>query len=113
MSEKIIAAVIILGIILVIAHPFIVWSTEESVDITIKEKWIKSYDATSQKYLIASTDGEVFENTDEIFYLKFNSSDVYAQIDVGKTYEAKVIRWRIPFFGWYRNIIEVKEVKAT
>lgn len=60
---------------------------------------------TSSKYLIF-TDREVFENTDSLLRLKFNSSDFYGRIKVGQTCDFTVIGWRIPFFSVYRNIIE-------
>lgn len=80
-----------------------------TVQITVNEKWIKGVGEHGQKYLIG-TDNEVFENTDEILVLKFNSSDFWNQIEEGKTYDATVIGWRIPFLSWYRNIIDLEEV---
>lgn len=62
----------------------------------------------SSKYLVF-TDSEVFENTDSLLYWKFNSSDVYGQLEIGKTYKARVYGWRIKFLSNYRNIIEIKE----
>ena len=66
------------------------------------------------KYLIFTyKDGmpyEVFENTDNLFRWKFNSSDMYNKIQVGKKYSFVVVGKRIPFLSWYRNIIKVKEI---
>ena len=58
----------------------------------------------SSKYLIF-TDGEVFENTDSLFALKWNSSDIYGRIKVGQTCDFTVTGWRLPFLSSYRNIL--------
>ena len=59
---------------------------------------------TESKYLIYTED-EVLENTDEPFYFKFNSSDLYGMLKQGETYELTVAGWRIKLFSKYRNII--------
>lgn len=65
------------------------------------------------KYLIycRTDDGEtkVFENTDNWFRLKFNSSDFYAELEVGKTYTVTVIGYRVAIFNGYENIIRYEE----
>ena len=89
--------------------------------ITITDKERVSYTtgleenlSVENKYLIYSTtsDGEtkVLENTDNLFRGKFDSSDVYAELEVGKTYEVTVVGYRFGFANWYENIIDFKEV---
>jgi len=63
-------------------------------------------DALTSKYLVF-TETEVFEITDSFCYWRWNSSDLYGKIENGKTYDAMVAGWRIPFLSWYRNIIEM------
>lgn len=58
------------------------------------------------KYLVFTKD-EVFENTDTVWRLKWNSSDLYAQIENGGTYSFKVYGVRFGYFSWYRNIVSV------
>lgn len=69
------------------------------------------------RYLIycETKDGEtkVFENTDQLIYGKFDSSDVYADIEVGKTYNFTVSGVRVPVFSWYENIVDYKEVASN
>jgi len=84
----------------------ITYSTAEKVMFTVKEK--EPIAAKKGKYLIF-TKQEVFENTDSFWKAKFNSSDVYGQLEPGKTYEAEVYGWRVPFLSWYRNIVWIKE----
>lgn len=77
------------------------------VTVTEKES-IRAGDGN--KYLIF-TDSEVFENTDEVFVGKFNSSDFYRVIKVGTKYEFRTIGFRIPFLSMYKNIIGIKEIE--
>lgn len=71
----------------------------------------------SSKYLIFTEkeDGsrEVFENEDNFFIWKFNSSDLYGIIQEDKKYNADVYGLRIRFFSMYRNIADIKEVKEV
>lgn len=63
-----------------------------------------SGDQVSSKYLVFAV-GETFQNSDSIWYGKFNSSDLHGRIDSG-TYEMKVYGWRVPFLSMYRNIVD-------
>jgi hypothetical protein len=64
------------------------------------------------KYLVY-TDKGVFENTDSVFYLKFDSSDVYGQLAEGGTYECNVYGWRVGVFSWYPNIKDCKTIQVA
>ncbi len=100
----------------VVTLPF-VWrysylkSTETAVLFTV-EKAERVTDSMwqSAKYLIF-TKNETFEDTDEIFYLKFNSADIYRALKPNHRYEAKVVGSRNSYWSWYRNIISVQEVR--
>ena len=83
----------------------ILMSTESIVDCTVKRT--ESVGGQQSKYLIFCQE-EVFQNTDEMAYMKFNSSDVYNGIEQGKKYTFQVVGWRYPFLSWYRNIISIK-----
>lgn len=78
--------------------------TQEWIDITPTEKIVKA-DGGDSKYLIF-TDNEVYENTDEFILGKFNSTDIYRDLEIGKTYKCLVVGHRIHFLSWYRNIIK-------
>lgn len=58
----------------------------DSYTVTVTEKQVKRYD-DKDKYLIftKAQDGstKVFENTDSLIELKFNSSDVYGKLQEG------------------------------
>ena len=84
----------------------------KTITVTDKERVNTSF---YSKYLIMGEDenGEtlVLENTDTLMRFKFNSSDIYAALKEGETYEVKVIGFRVPFFSWYENILSYSEVE--
>lgn len=84
---------------------------EADVTITVKEKQaVATHD--SYKYLIFSTQDEVFESDDTFVHGKWNSSDIYGKLEPGHTYKIHVCGTRIPLFSMYRSILSVdQEVK--
>lgn len=89
--------------------PIISYTTIETATITVKEKervCSGSSNGTSCKYLIY-TDQGVYENVDDFWQWKFNSSDIYSTLEEGYTYEATVNGFRIPFLSMYKNILEI------
>lgn len=113
-------------IILFLFFSYLIWGagymviapyvSKDTVTFTVidKENVVNN---NSSKYLIYTKDSkdklEVFQNTDNWFAFKVNSSDIYGQIDIGKTYEATVYGKRIRMNSFYRNILNISEVKDT
>lgn len=81
---------------------------ETVVDTVVRSERVTN--GESSKYLVFG-EREVYQNTDNLPLRKFNSSDFYRDIEVGKTYRLKVIGWRIPFFSLYRNIVGFEEIE--
>lgn len=107
--KNIVFLIIVVGIVVGIAY----YNSDTTVEFTVtdKERIVESSGSgenlhVTSKYLVF-TDTEVFENTDDIFFGKFNSSDVQSMLHVDSTYSAEVVGWRIPFLSSYRNIIKV------
>ncbi len=73
--------------------------------ITIKEKWRKS-SGDDDKYLVSAEDGQVFQITDTFIRWRFNSSNLYADLDEGDVCSIKTQGWRFPLFSDYKNILE-------
>jgi hypothetical protein len=110
--KKIIAFIVIL-VVAIIIYNVAYYSTSEIV--TIKVTGTERITETSgsgknltvtSKYLVY-TENETFENTDEMFYGKWSSSDFQGKFINGNTFKVKVIGWRLPFFSAYRNIVEI------
>ncbi len=101
--------ILILGTFIIIGllalSPLYAYHTDKEITCTIasKERIVKS---NSSKYLIFCED-EVLQNTDSLWYWKWNSSDFYRELKEGEEYNLRVYGWRIPFLSMYSNIIEI------
>lgn len=104
---KYIITLLIIGIIAI--APIIAYTTKDSIQFIVNDKErivTGSGDSLRSKYLIY-TDNGVYQNTDTIFYFKFDSSDVQNEAQVGSKCEANVYGFRVPFLSWYKNIINI------
>lgn len=89
--------------------------TDYTVTITDKDRvTFKTDGEVYSKYLVFGDldngDNIVFENTDSLVRLKFNSSDMQGRLKIGQRYKITVIGVRVPFYSRYQNIIKVKEI---
>ncbi len=83
--------------------------------VTDKERIVKNDDGDVDSYylIFCKDDGGnyyEFKNEDNLLRLKFNSSSVYNQIEVGETYQFTVVGFRIGLFSWYENIIKFEKI---
>lgn len=74
--------------------------------VLVKDKWVKRTEERDL-YMIG-TENEVFKIEDNLFIGKFNSSDLYNQIEIGKQYKIKTTGVRNNFMSWYRNINSIE-----
>ena len=86
---------------------------ERTLTATVTDKYVKKINS-EDKYMVATkdTDGtvNVFEITDSFAFGRYNSADVYAGIEIGKTYSFTVVGKRSEFYSIYPNIKEYHEV---
>lgn len=93
------------------------WLTQRTLEnVLIKDKQVstetdKETGKVVSTYLIY-TDHGVFRNDDAFWFWKFDSSDFYGNLDIGKQYELKVYGWRIPILTMYPNIVRMKLIEA-
>lgn len=100
----------VIGLFILSSSLSFAYYNEETVTITVKDKErVVDRDGEEARYLIWSDTGETFENVDTLIKGKFNSSDLYGQLERGKTYDCIVHGWRNGFFSMYRNIISCTE----
>ena len=108
--KKIIAIILLIGIGYSIAY----YSSSKTITIKVndKERIVETTGgenpSVSSKYLVYTEQG-VFENTDNLMFLKFNSSDVYNSLKRDSTYNVTVAGWRIPLFSMYQNVIRINK----
>ena len=83
-------------------------------DYTVTDKAVKN-DGESSRYLVYTKDSKgnvmVFSVEDRLWCGRFDASDDYARIEVGKTYNFETVGKRSHFWSSYPDIIELKEVK--
>ncbi|MEU7911370.1 hypothetical protein [Microbispora bryophytorum] len=77
----------------------------ETATIESKERVCES--RSSCRYLVW-TDQGVYEDTDALWSLKFDSSDIYGALQVGHTYRLKVNGWRTQLTSSYPNILAIE-----
>lgn len=92
------------------------WLTQRTLEnVLIKDKQISTESDGKKDGKVVSTyliftDHGVFRNDDAGWFAKFDSSDFYGELDVGKHYRLKVYGWRIPILSMYPNIVRKKEM---
>lgn len=74
--------------------------------VVVTDKSIKLSSKQDVEYLVY-TDNGVYEISDQIFMLKFNSSDIYSSISIGDTITIKVSGARVHIMSTYPNIVKV------
>ena len=86
---------------------FIGYFNKQNLTITIKDKYIKNYKESS-RYLIVDEENNTYQITDLLFKGKFNSTDIYNQLEEGRTYKIETTGYRIPIFSSYQNINKIE-----
>lgn len=102
-----IASVLLIGLSVFLVS--IGYQNEEIIECTIEDKWVKR-SGKSDIYLV-QCDNEVYQITDLLFKGKFNSSDIYANLKTGKTYEITTTGYRFEFLSMYKNINKYEKVE--
>jgi len=112
--------IVVLAIVLVIAAivvpPILKVVNEQTVTVTVTDKVVKRAGSKStEKYLVfVEPEGNqetVFEITDSLLKWRFDSSDLYGRIEIGKRYRFEIAGLRMPFFSKYQNIYEAIELE--
>lgn len=100
---------VIVGVIMFFPHFF-----RNTCIVTITNKRIVKCN-NIDKYLIYAQmeDGniKVFEDTNSLAELKFNSETLYWVLQINKKYEVKAYGLNIPSLSYYQNIIKIKGVE--
>ena len=87
------------------------YSNPETIEIEVKDKFIK-ISGDVDKYMVVDTENNTYEITDLLFIGKFNSTDIYNQLEIGHKYKIEVTGIRNNFWSFYKNINKIiEEVK--
>ena len=110
-------SLIILGLI-IFGSTFTNYGNNQTIEGTVIEKYVKrsgSGKNSKDSYMvnIETKEGDiiVLSNEDRFFKFKFDSSDIQAELQEGKTYKIDVCGRRIRLISSYQNIIDIEEVK--
>jgi len=108
----------IVGAVLAVILGTVLWQTEygteHNVTFTIKSLDDQASGNNSHKYLVFTTGGEVYEDTDSMLHDKTDSSNVYALFSPGQTWNCPVFGYRNTFFSSYPDILDgCKRVTVT
>ena len=98
-----IALVIIIVGAIVLKVATIGYSNKEVIAIEVKDKYIKR-DNKSDVYMVVDTDNNTYQITDLFFIGKFNSTDLYNELEIGQAYLVEITGVRNQFLSWYPNI---------
>lgn len=112
-SEAAIIGVVVIAIIIIVfyfcAHP-VYKNVYYKIKVTDKTRVVKH---SSSHYLIFgkfSSNGKIepLADSDSFMRWKFNSSEIYGQLQKGKTYCVRTNWMRAPFLSWYKNILAIE-----
>ena len=87
------------------------YTNEEEIEILVKDKYIKNNSKGNDKYLIVDENNNTYEITDLFFKGKWNSTDLYNQLENNKKYKIKTTGKRIQFLSMYPNINNIEKVE--
>ena len=111
------AVVVIFGIICAILEVINKVTNERTVIATVTDKEVKRAGEDSDKYLVYTEldNGEVavYEITDSLLKGRFDSSDLYAKIEIGETYKLTICGKRIHFLSMYPNIYSAEIITTN
>ena len=114
---KLLISILIIAFI-IFGSTFTNYGNNQTIEGTVVEKYIKrsgSGKNSKDSYMvnIETKEGDiiVLSNEDRFFKFKFDSSDIQAELQEGKTYRIDVCGRRIRLLSSYQNIIDVEEVE--
>ena len=88
---------------------------EQTYVATVTDKDVRNYNNSSKYLVFTKTEDEetrVFSVEDSLLRFRWNSSDVYGEIEVGKTYQFTTVGFRFEILSMYENIIDFEEISS-
>lgn len=91
----------------------ITYGNVQTIEITVKDKYIKRSGSSesNDKYLVVDTENNTYEITDLTFIGKWNSTDLYNELDVGEKYKITISGVRNQFLSMYQNINKIEKIE--
>lgn len=86
------------------------YMNEQTVQCVVKDKWIKRPSGDDDELYLVNCGGTTYKISDLLLKGKFNSADIYGNLEIGKKYELSISGYRWSYFSEYQNINEYKEI---
>lgn len=85
----------------------------QTIEITVKDKYIKrsGNSKSNDKYLVVDTENNTYQITDLTFIGKWNSTDLYNELDIGRKYKITTSGIRNQFLSMYQNINKIEKIE--
>ena len=99
---------IFLLIVIMISNITILFFTQTTKIITVKEKYIRS--GRYSTFRIVDTNDESYELADNIMLMEFNSADDYAKMQVNQKYKVYMYSFRFPLLSMFPKIYKFESV---
>lgn len=103
--------IIISVVVLTIGGHFIEYGNEKELTVKIN-KTERTIQGNASSFYLVFTDKGVFKIKDQLFNLKFNSSDIYGALKQDSVYVIKTTGYRVPAFSMYPNIVKAIAVDS-
>lgn len=87
------------------------YQNEQTITCEVKDKWIKRPKGNNNELYLVNCGGNTYKVSDLLWKGKFDSADIYGNLEVGKEYEITVSGYRMGYFNMYQNINSYKEIK--
>ena len=110
MSMKVIVGTVALASVFVMGGYMFAHGTSDSITTTVTDKH-RVVDRDGDSKWIVMTEDMSFQNSDALWHMKFNSTDIQGKLRVDGTYRIEYYGWRVPVMSMYPNIISVEEVE--
>lgn len=97
---------IIFGLFFITTYKY--WNNQ-TIEIEVKDKFVKEVDSRDI-YMIVDTNNNTYEITDMFFKWKFNSTDLYNELEIGHKYKVETSGFRVHIFSHYKNINKIEKL---
>ena len=99
---------VILMLLFVLSGIIMGYLNSEEFEIIVSDKYVKG---ESGQYFIIDENKNAYIIQDLLFKGKFNSTDLYNQMEIGKKYRIETTGYRIHFLSRYKNINKIYELE--
>jgi len=108
-KARLVGIAVVIVVLAVVLNPSCNFDT---YNVRVVDKQVKRMDDGREVFMIFTQreNGKerVFVNTDTKLFMKFNSADIYAKMELGKWYRVRTVGWRIQILSRFENILKAE-----